>query len=100
MTSPDFSMDYQALLNAARVLELAAGEYQRKIARLDEMRNKFDTNALIGLTGRQSGEVIDQFQGRLRALIQVSNTLRDGLLATVRDVQGDIDPGIQREVND
>jgi hypothetical protein len=91
---PDFAMSYAALEEASNALNAAYGEFQRINANLNAMRAELEGGLLIGKAGGVTITMIEEAQKYLRGNMAIARQLNASVNATLRDMKGDVDPGM------
>ncbi len=91
---PDFAMSYAALEEASNALNAAYGEFQRINGNLNAMRQQLEGGLLLGRAGRVAIEMIEEVQKHIRGDMAMARQLNASVNATLRDMKGDVDPGM------
>jgi len=92
MSSAEFSVDYELVVDAANGYEDAASQFKEIIQVMDNLRQQLTTQWFVGLTGNAASANLEALQGQLNQLVEKADEIRQDLMNTVASIRDDVDP--------
>ncbi len=90
----DFRMGYEEIQAMAHIYDQSADNYQRIRQALARVSNSLTSQNFVGHTGQAAAVFIQDLDQRLQEMIQKCNELQQALLATQRQVTGEVEPNM------
>ncbi|MBX3062931.1 MAG: WXG100 family type VII secretion target [Anaerolineae bacterium] len=94
MATPEISMEYASMENAAKVFLAASESYTKMAQTLGNVAEQLVKTGFLGGTGKAAESYIQNLQARLNDLSRRAVEMQSDINKNVASFRNDVDPGI------
>lgn len=94
MATPEISMEYASMENAAKVFQAAGETYTKMSQQLGLVADQLLKTGFLGGTGKAAETYIQNLQSRLQDLARRAAEMQSDINKNVASFRNDVDPGI------